>query len=83
MWFSDHAASFGMGCRERQAVCDPEEARALFEQFLDAGMFKSALENPDDEVRGMALVHLHAFEAEGDRYSRGILAAWRAKHPAR
>jgi len=83
MWISDHAASLGARCRERLAVCNPEEARGLFERFLDTDVFKSALENPDAEVRAMALAHLREFEAEGDPYSRDILAAWWAKHPER
>ena len=63
-------------------MCNPDEARGLFERFFDADVFKSALDNPDSEVRAMALGYLREFEAEGDPYSRDILAAWRAKNPA-
>ena len=63
-------------------MCNPEQARALFERFLDADVFKSALDNPNVEVCAMALTHLHEFEAEGDPYSRDILAEWCEKSPA-
>lgn len=67
--------------RERLPVCDAAEARALLERFLDPEVLGSALDNPDAAVRDMALTHLREFEAEGDPYSRDILAAWRAKNP--
>ena len=68
--------------RERLPVCDAEEARGLMERFLDPEVLAFALENPEAEVRAMALAHLREFEAEGDPYSRDILAAWRTKNPA-
>ena len=68
--------------RERLPVCDAAEARALLERFLDPEVLGSALDNPDAEVRAMALTHLREFEAEGDPYSRDILAAWQSKNPA-
>ena len=68
--------------RERLPVCDAAEARGLMERFLDPEVLAFALENPDAEVRAMALTHLREFEAEGDPYSRDILAAWRTKNPA-
>ena len=67
--------------RERLPVCDAAEARGLMERFLDPEVLAFALENPDAEVRAMALAHLREFEAEGDPYSRDILAAWRRKFP--
>lgn len=66
----------------RLPVCDAAEARGLLERFLDPEVLAFALENPDAEVRAMALTHLREFEAEGDPYSRDILAAWRTKNPA-
>ena len=68
--------------RERLPVCDAAEARGLMERFLDPEVLAFALENPEAEVRAMALAHLREFEAEGDPYSRDILAAWRTKNPA-
>ena len=68
--------------RERLPVCDAAEARGLMERFLDPEVLAFALENPEAEVRAMALAHLREFEAEGDPYSRDILAAWRMKNPA-
>ena len=68
--------------RERLPVCDAAEARGLMERFLDPEVLAFALENPDAEVRAMALAHLREFEAEGDPYSRDILAAWRTKNPS-
>lgn len=68
--------------RARLPVCDAAEARGLLVRFLDPEVLAFALENPDAEVRAMALTHLREFEAEGDRYSRDILAAWRTKNPA-
>lgn len=68
--------------RERLPVCDAAEARGLMERFLDPEVLAFALENPDAEVRAMALAHLREFEAEGDPYSRDILAAWWTKNPA-
>jgi hypothetical protein len=54
----------------------------LIERFLDPEVLAFALDNPGAEVRAMALAHLREFEAEGDPYSRDILAAWRVKNPA-
>lgn len=68
--------------RERLPVCDAVEARGLMERFLDPEVLAFALENPEAEVRAMALAHLREFEAEGDPYSRDILAAWRTKNSA-
>lgn len=68
--------------RERLPVCDAVEARGLMERFLDPEVLAFALENPEAEVRAMALGHLREFEAEGDPYSRDTLAAWRVKNPA-
>lgn len=67
--------------RERLPVCDVAEARALLERFLDPEVLQFALDNPAAEVRELALRHLREFEAEGDPYSRDILAAWRKKNP--
>ncbi|MEQ1861742.1 MAG: hypothetical protein ABMA13_17630 [Chthoniobacteraceae bacterium] len=67
--------------RERLPVCGAAEARGLFERFLDPEVLAFALDNPDAEVRALALVHLREFETEGDPYSRDILAAWRTKNP--
>jgi hypothetical protein len=68
--------------RERLPVCDVAEAQGLLDRFLDPECLQYALDNPDAAVREMALVHLREFEAEGDPYSRDILAAWRKKNPA-
>lgn len=65
--------------RERLPVCNEAEARALLERFLDPEVLQFALDNSNAEVRELALRHLREFEAEGDPYSRDILAAWRKK----
>ena len=67
--------------RERLPVCDAAEARGLLERFLDPEVLAFALENPDCDVRALALTHLREFEAEGDPYSRDILAGWAAQSP--
>ncbi len=51
--------------RERLPACDLAEAKSLLVRFLDP------------EVWALVLGYLHEFEAEGDPYSRDILAAWK------
>ncbi|MEI6535360.1 MAG: hypothetical protein WCN98_08485 [Verrucomicrobiaceae bacterium] len=68
--------------RERLPVCDLAEAQSLLDRFLDPECLQFALENPNTEVREVALKHLCEFESEGDPYSRDILAEWRKKNPA-
>ncbi len=65
--------------RERLPVCDEAEARSLLDRFLDPEVLCFALDNPHAEVRDFALQSLREFEAEGDPYSRDILAEWRRK----
>jgi hypothetical protein len=65
--------------RERLPVCDVPEATDLMNRYLDPEVLGFALENPSAEVRELVLKYLHEFEAEGDPYSRDILAAWRQR----
>ena len=81
MRISDEVGRMKVRRRERLPVCDAAEAGALLERFLDPEVLGCALDNPDAEVRAMALTHLHEFEAGGDPYSRDILAAWRRRNP--
>jgi hypothetical protein len=62
--------------RDQLPCCDLEEAVHLLSRFLDPEILQSALENPNRDVRELALKYLREFEAEGDPYSRDILAAW-------
>jgi hypothetical protein len=51
------------------------EAKSMTDRFLDPEALQYAKDNPDPEVRALALKYLREFEAEGDPYSRDILAA--------
>jgi hypothetical protein len=63
--------------RERLPVCDLTEATGMLDRFLDPEVLQYARTNPHPEVRALARKYLHEFEAEGDPYSRDILAAWK------
>jgi len=63
--------------RERLPVCDLAEATSMLDRFLDPEVLQYAQTNPNTEVRALAQKYLHEFEAEGDPYSRDILAKWR------
>ena len=65
--------------RARLPVCDPIEGLGLIKRYADPEVLAFALESPHAEVRDYALKLLHEFEAEGDPYSRDILAAWRQR----
>lgn len=65
--------------RERLPVCDFAEAKGMLDRFLDPEVLQYGLDNPDAAVRELVLGYLHEFEAEGDPYSRDILAAWMAR----
>lgn len=65
---------------ERLPVCDLDEAKALISRYQRPDLLALALENPNADVRSYALELLREFEAEGDPFSRDILAAW--KKPA-
>lgn len=66
--------------RDLLPKCDPEDALTMMERFADPEILGFALDNSYAEVRDFALKILHEFEAEGDPYSRDILAAWRNKN---
>jgi hypothetical protein len=61
--------------KERLPVCDLAEATSMLDRFLDPEALQYARENPHPEVRALVLGYLREFEAEGDPYSRDILAA--------
>lgn len=61
--------------KERLPVCDLAEATSLLDRFLDPEALQYARDNPHPEVRALVLGYLREFEAEGDPYSRDILAA--------
>ncbi len=61
--------------KERLPVCDLAEATSLLDRFLDPEALQYAKDNPHPEVRALVLGYLREFEAEGDPYSRDILAA--------
>jgi hypothetical protein len=65
--------------RDRLPTCDPADAFAMLQRYADPEVLAFALESPHAEVRDYALIILHEFEAEGDPYSRDILAAWRQR----
>ena len=58
----------------RAAVATPEEARALFARYADHAVCARALENPHPEVRALARELLAELAAQGDWFSRDILA---------
>lgn len=62
--------------RERLPVCDLEEARALLTRFADPEVLGFALRNSHADVRNHALGMLREFEADGDPFSRDLLATW-------
>jgi hypothetical protein len=62
--------------RERLPVCDFAEANDMLDRFLSPDVLQFAEDNPSTEVRQLALKHLREFAAEGDPYSRDILATW-------
>lgn len=66
--------------KERLPVCDLAEATSMLDRFLDPEALQHAKTNPHPEVRALVLGYLRDFEAEGDPYSRDILAAggWEA-----
>ena len=59
-------------------TAEPAEAIGMMEKYADPEVLAFALENPHPEVRDYALKVLREFEADGDPYSRDILAAWHA-----
>jgi hypothetical protein len=61
--------------KERLPVCDLAEATSMMDRFLDPEALQHARGNPHPEVRALALKYLREFVAEGDPYSREILAA--------
>ena len=63
--------------REQLSVCDLTEAKILLARFTDPEVLSYALGNPNADVRNYALELLREFEAEGDPFSRDILAAWK------
>jgi len=65
---------------ERSGKCrDRPTSRMKLDRFLDPEVLRFALDNPHPEVREFALQSLQEFEAEGDPYSRDILAEWRRR----
>ncbi len=60
--------------KERLPECGLEEAKAMLDRFVDPEALQHARAKPDPEVRALALKYLREFEAEGDPYSRDILA---------
>jgi hypothetical protein len=65
--------------RERMPVCEAPEAISMMESYADPEVLVFALESPHAGVREYALKILAEFEADGDPYSRDILADWRKK----
>ena len=63
--------------REQLPNSDLIEAKELFARFTDPEVLSYALTNSDADVRNYALELLREFEAEGDPFSRDILAAWK------
>lgn len=54
-------------------TADPATARGLLDRFVDWRTCEAALNNPNPEVREMALKHLHEFAADGDPFSQALL----------
>jgi hypothetical protein len=63
--------------QNRLPVCDLAEAEVLLDRFLDPEILQYARTNPSAEVRALCLKYLREFAAEGDPYSRDILAEWK------
>lgn len=62
---------------KRLPVCDLAEAQYMLERYTDPALLMHAKANPSLEVRELALKYLREFAAEGDPYSRDILAEWK------
>ncbi len=50
-----------------------EEAKAMLARYSEWEVLKSALENPDERVRELAMTHLREFAAAGDPFSLAII----------
>ena len=61
---------------KRLPVCNLSEAQYMLERYTDPALLLHAKVNPSKDVRDLALKHLREFAAEGDPYSRDILAEW-------
>lgn len=59
--------------RRRLPTATLAAAAALLGRYSDWEVLQSALENPEPEVRELALSHLREFAAEGDPFSLAIL----------
>lgn len=62
---------------ERLPLCGITEAEYMLDHFLSPEVLRFAKDNPSLEVRELALKYLREFAAEGDPYSRDILAEWK------
>jgi hypothetical protein len=54
-------------------TADPATARSLLDRFVDWRTCQAALQNPNAQVREMALKYLHEFAADGDPFSQAVL----------
>ena len=59
---------------DRLATATPEEARAIFARYTDHAVCEQALGNPHADVRAQARELLAELAAQGDWFSRDILA---------
>jgi hypothetical protein len=57
----------------RLPTANQTEARDLFDRYVDWRTCQAAMENPDPEIREMALGFLRELAAEGDPFSRDLL----------
>lgn len=59
--------------KKRLPTASFKEASELLERYSEWQILQSALENPSEAVRELALQHLHEFAEAGDPFSKAIL----------
>lgn len=59
--------------RKRLPTATLPEATEMLDRYCEWQVLQSALENPDAEVRELAMTHLREFAAAGDPFSQAIL----------
>jgi len=62
-----------MRLSEQLRTCTFAEAHAIFQRYVDHETCRAALENPEEQVRELALSHLRRFAADGDPFARELL----------
>ncbi len=59
--------------KKRLPIATLEEAKTMLERYSDWQVLVSALKNPSEQVRELAMTHLCGFAAAGDPFSQAII----------